>query len=197
MTGENDDEMIIPVPQFNLISGGKLASSEVSFNQFTVIPIGAQSYRESIQIGVEIYLELTDIIQSKNINYANVGLDGGLTPNFQTNLECLDNIMEAMKVSGHNDGKVMIGINAGASLWYDEQKKQYDMNYKRKSIPSRGDSSDDMVCYYQELCNKYPIASLEDPFHVEDWEGYQNLTKLVGKEVRLTGFYFLDTNCWR
>lgn len=183
LAGESEDEMVLPVPQFGMIAGGRFAANEISFQEFTLMPTRARSYREALQIGVEIYLNLKEIIQKKNVNYTNVGVDGGLSPNFSSNKECLDHIMQAVEMSGHLD-KVDLGIDAGATAFYDEYKKSYDMNYKRKNSPTENKSSYDMIYFYEHLLEKYPIVSIEDAFHENDWEGYQEFMKRQGKEVR-------------
>lgn len=128
------------------------------------------------------------------MNFTNVGMDGGLAPNFSSNEECITHILEAVNNTGHSE-KVQLGIDAGASKFYYQDKKIYDMNYKRKSQPSDNYSIDDMLIYYRNLLEKYPIISLEDPFDQNDWEGYQEITKLLGENVKKFLNISSDSNC--
>jgi len=185
---------LLPVPMANIINGGKHADNKVDFQEFMVMPVGAQSMREAVRVTAEIFHTLKKILKDAGKN-TSVGDEGGFAPDI-TNDEALDFIMKAIEKAGYKPGEdVMIALDCASSELFDEGGKK---GYKFwKSNPGKIFSADEMIEIYTKWVNKYPIISIEDPLDQNDWEGYVNLTKALGNKVQIVGDDFFVTNTTR
>lgn len=180
----------LPVPMMNILNGGQHADNNVDIQEFMIMPVGGENFKESLRIGTEVFHNLKNVLKSRKLNTA-VGDEGGFAPNLESNEEALQTIVEAIKKAGYEPGKdVMIAIDAAASEFYEDGK--YNM---------AGDnavrSSDDMIEYYKNLVEKYPIISIEDGLAEDDWDGWKKLTKELGSKIQLVGDDLFVTNVKR
>jgi len=185
---------LLPVPMANIINGGKHADNKVDFQEFMVMPVGAQSMREAVRVTAEIFHTLKKLLKDAGKNTA-VGDEGGFAPDI-TNDEALDFIMKAIEKAGYKPGEdVMIALDCASSELFDEGGKK---GYKFwKSNPGKIFSADEMIDIYTKWVNKYPIISIEDPLDQNDWDGYVNMTKALGSKVQIVGDDFFVTNTKR
>jgi len=198
LTGKVANEFVMPVPSLNVINGGSHAGNRLACQEFMILPVGASSFREAMQIGAEVYQTLKGVISKKyGQDAVNVGDEGGFAPTVQDNNEALDILMEAIRLSGH-EGKVKIGTDVAASEFFTPEKK-YDLDFKNPegTKPDTHKTSSEMVDYYKEWIRKYPFVSIEDPFDQDDWEAYTELTKTIGVEQQIVGDDLLVTNTKR
>ncbi|MZP29377.1 phosphopyruvate hydratase [Heliobacterium undosum] len=177
----------LPVPMMNILNGGKHADNNVDIQEFMVMPIGAASFSEGLRMGVEIFHALKKVLKGKGMNTA-VGDEGGFAPNLSSNEEALQVIIEAIKAAGYNPGTdVLLAVDAAASEMYKDGKYHLEGEGKVKS-------STEMVDYWEDLVNRYPIVSIEDGLNEDDWEGWKLLTDRLGKRVQLVGDDLFVTN---
>ncbi|MDU4670925.1 MAG: phosphopyruvate hydratase [Finegoldia magna] len=180
----------LPVPMMNILNGGQHADNNVDIQEFMIMPVGGENFKESLRMGTEVFHNLKSVLKSRKLNTA-VGDEGGFAPNLESNEEALQTIVEAIKKAGYEPGKdVMIAIDAAASEFYEDGK--YNM---------AGDnavrSSDEMIEYYKNLVEKYPIISIEDGLAEDDWDGWKKLTKELGSKIQLVGDDLFVTNVKR
>uniref|UniRef100_A0A8C6PQL3 phosphopyruvate hydratase n=1 Tax=Nothobranchius furzeri TaxID=105023 RepID=A0A8C6PQL3_NOTFU len=174
-------ELVLPVPAFNVINGGSHAGNKLAMQEFMVLPVGAESFKEALRIGSELYHTLKGVIQEKyGQDATNVGDEGGFAPNILENSEALDLLQTAIEKAGFTD-KVVVGMDVAASEFYREDK--YDLDFKSPPDSSRHISADELADLYQSFVNNYPVVSIEDPFDQDDWEAWTNLTAQVGIQV--------------
>ena len=184
MVGEDTDKFVIPVPQFNLVNGGLHATNSLPFQEFMIMPVGASSYKEAVRIGSECYFALKKILTGKYINSGNVGMDGGLVPDFESNKQTLDCLVEAIELAGHSQ-KVLLAIDIAATCFYDEETQLYNLGFvNSESEKKRTYDRQDMIDLYARLKDQYPLVSVEDPFDQDDFESYAGLHEALGDEVR-------------
>merc|ERR1712048_101169 len=198
LSGRPTDKYVMPVPSFNVINGGSHAGNRLACQEFMILPTGASSFREALQIGAEVYHNLKSVIKKKyGQDACNVGDEGGFAPSVQDNNEALDVLMTAIKKSGH-EAKVKIGTDVAASEFYSAETKKYDLDFKNKdSAPEMKKTGAELVAYYKAWFDKYPFVSIEDPFDQDDWEAYSNFTKICGKDMQVVGDDLLVTNVKR
>ncbi|EGS32400.1 phosphopyruvate hydratase [Finegoldia magna SY403409CC001050417] len=180
----------LPVPMMNILNGGQHADNNVDIQEFMIMPVGGENFKESLRIGTEVFHNLKNVLKSRKLNTA-VGDEGGFAPNLESNEEALQTIVEAIKKAGYEPGKdVMIAIDAAASEFYEDGK--YNM---------AGDNavrtSDEMIEYYKNLVKKYPIISIEDGLAEDDWDGWKKLTQELGSKIQLVGDDLFVTNVKR
>ncbi|MDU6597796.1 MAG: phosphopyruvate hydratase [Finegoldia magna] len=180
----------LPVPMMNILNGGQHADNNVDIQEFMIMPVGGENFKESLRIGTEVFHNLKNVLKSRKLNTA-VGDEGGFAPNLVSNEEALQTIVEAIKKAGYEPGKdVMIAIDAAASEFYEDGK--YNM---------AGDNavrtSDEMIEYYKNLVEKYPIISIEDGLAEDDWDGWKKLTQELGSKIQLVGDDLFVTNVKR
>lgn len=191
LANKNDEEFVLPVPSFNVINGGSHAGNCLAFQEFMILPTGAESFTEAMRMGSEIYQTLKNVIKSKyGLDATNVGDEGGFAPNIKDAKEGLDLLMEAIRLTGY-EGKVEIAMDVAASEFYKDGK--YNLGWKS----SGGDkfiTSDEFIETYVQYCKEYPIVSIEDPFDQDDWEAYTKLTSRIGDKVQIVGDDLLVTN---
>jgi len=184
------DEFILPVPSFNIINGGKHAGNKLAMQEFMILPVGAESFKQAMQMGTETYHTLKKLIKEKYGGDAtNVGDEGGFAPNIQSNEEALELVMQAIKTAGF-EGKIKIGMDVAASEFFEEGK--YNLNFKGKE-PELLDPTE-LSNKYKELTEKYPIITIEDPFQEDDFESFTHFTAQVGETVQIVGDDLLVTN---
>ncbi len=184
---------LLPVPMANIINGGSHADNSVDFQEFMVMPVGAESIREAVRWIAEIFHNLKKILSAKGYSTA-VGDEGGFAPNLKSNEEAPEVIMEAIKAAGLEPGKdVFIALDPAASEYYNKETKKYVF----KKSDGRELTSAEMVDYWAEWVEKYPIISLEDGMDEDDWDGWKLLTDKVGKKVQLVGDDLFVTNTKR
>ena len=182
---------ILPVPMMNILNGGKHADNNVDLQEFMVMPFGAESFREGLRMGVEIFHNLKAVLKSRNYN-TSVGDEGGFAPDLRSNAEALDVIMEAIEKAGYKPGDdVMIALDPAASEFFK------DGTYFLNAEEEREKSSEQMVDFYTALVNKYPIFSIEDGLAEDDWEGWRLMTERLGKKIQIVGDDLFVTNTAR
>ncbi|KAM9038418.1 enolase isoform X1 [Sarcophilus harrisii] len=176
------EEVILPVPAFNVINGGSHAGNKLAVQEFMILPTGAENFKEAMRIGTEIYHNLKDVIKEKYGQDAiNVGDEGGFAPNIEENKEALDLLKDAIAKAGHTD-QVVIGIDVAASQFYKDGK--YDLDFKSpEDDPGRYITAEDLGNQYKSLINEYPVVSIEDPYDQEDWDSWKEFTSNVDIQV--------------
>lgn len=188
-------EVILPVPSFNVINGGKHAGNELAMQEFMILPIMAPNFREGLRYGAEVFHTLRGIIKEKyGQNAINAGDEGGFAPNVKDAHEALDLLTLAIRKAGY-EGKVKIGMDVAASEFFDLEKKLYNLSFK--SSEANYKSGEELIQYYEELVEKYDIVSIEDPFDQDDWESYSKLTVSLGDKIQIVGDDLLVTNVER
>ena len=179
-------EYSLPRPMMNILNGGAHADNNLDFQEYMIIPINPK-FSEALRIGAEVFHTLKSILKSRGLA-TSVGDEGGFAPNLDNNKEGLDLIVEAITKAGYTPGKdVCIGLDVASSEFYEDGK--YDLKGENRVL-----STDELIDYYVELINKYPIISIEDPFSEVDWEGFTKFTKLVGDKVQIVGDDLFVTN---
>jgi enolase len=184
---------ILPVPMMNILNGGSHADNSIDFQEFMIMPVGAESFSESLRMGVEIFHNLKNVLKSKKYS-TNVGDEGGFAPDIKSNEEAILTVIEAIEKAGYKPGDdVMIAMDAAASEFYDAENKVY--HFKK----SNGEklTSSEMVSYWKQWCEKYPIVSIEDGLAEDDWAGWKELTNVLGGKVQLVGDDLFVTNTER
>jgi len=182
---------VLPVPMMNILNGGAHADSNVDFQEFMILPVGASSFAEALQIGSEVFHTLKSVLKAKGLNTA-VGDEGGFAPNLTSQELAFDYIVDAITKAGYTPGKqVFLGIDPAASEFYRDGK----YCYKAGAVRERG--SDEQVEYLVDLCNKYPIISVEDACAEDDWATWKKLTDALGDRVQLVGDDLFVTNVER
>jgi len=182
-----EDARRLPIPFFNILNGGKHADNNVDIQEFMIAPVGAKSFKEALRMGAETYHNLKSVLKSKGLNTA-VGDEGGFAPNLSSNEEAIKIIITAIEKAGYNPGQdISIVLDPAASEFY--QDGRYFLKADNKRL-----SSEEMVGYYANLISKYPIISIEDGLAEDDWDGWQILTKELGKKIQLTGDDIFVTN---
>jgi len=178
----------LPVPMMNILNGGAHADNNVDFQEFMVMPVGAESFAEALRMGSEIFHNLKSVLKSRGYS-TGVGDEGGFAPNLKSNEEAVETILEAVEKSGYMAGdNVMLALDPAASEFYKDGKYIFKKSDKREL------SSEEMAAYWEDWCNKYPIISIEDGMAENDWNGWTNLTKAVGENVQLVGDDLFVTN---
>ena len=184
---------VLPVPMMNILNGGSHADNSIDFQEFMIIPVGAEYFSEGLRMGVEVFHHLKQVLKKNNYS-TNVGDEGGFAPNIKSNDEAVQIVLKAIEAAGYRPGEdIMIGMDAAASEFYNAEEKVYHFH------KSTGDklTSADMVGYWKEWCDKYPIASIEDGLDEDDWSGWGALTKELGQRVQLVGDDLFVTNTKR
>lgn len=185
----------MPVPMMNILNGGKHADNTVDLQEFMIMPVGACCFRESLRMGAEIYQRLKIILKHRNLSTA-VGDEGGFAPDLGSSQEVLEIMMEAVEKAGYRPGAdVVFAIDAAASELYVEDKEAYYFPGESKmSGKEIYRTSDEMIEYYQDLIEKFPIQSIEDGLEEEDWDGWKKMTQKLGERMQLVGDDLFVTN---
>jgi enolase len=184
---------ILPVPMMNILNGGSHADNGIDFQEFMIMPIGAETFSEGLRMGVEVFHHLKSVLKSKG--YAtNVGDEGGFAPGIKNNEEAIQMVMIAIEKAGYRPmDDIVIALDAAASEFYDAEKGEYVF---KKSTGDRLSGSD-MVAYWKDWCNRYPIYSIEDGFGEDDWASWKLMTETLGHRIQLVGDDLFVTNVKR
>jgi enolase len=186
-----DGANILPIPMMNIINGGKHADNNVDLQEFMIMPIGANSFREALRMGSEVFHHLKTILHEKGHSTA-VGDEGGFAPNLQSNEEAVEVILEAIKAAGYEAGKdIYIALDPASSEFYKGNK------YVLEAEETPEKSDEDMVNFYDNWVSKYPIVSIEDGLAEDDWSGWKVLTDKEGNKIQLVGDDLFVTNTSR
>lgn len=181
---------VLPVPMMNIMNGGAHSDAPIDIQEFMIMPTGAETFSHAIQMGAEIFHSLKKVLKGKGLSTA-VGDEGGFAPNLESNEAALEVIAEAVSAAGYKLGKdVFIALDVAASEFYDAKTKKYVFS---KSDGSSRDSAG-MVAFLKDLCDRYPILSIEDGCDENDWKGWKLLTEAVGDKVQLVGDDLFVTN---
>ena len=180
----------LPVPMMNVINGGAHSDAKIDFQEYMIMPVGAESVKEAIRMGAETFHALKKVLKGRG-QVTSVGDEGGFAPNLANNEEPLEVIVEAIKAAGYVPGKdIALAMDVAASEFYDVDKKVY--TFKKSSGEVK--TSDEMIDYYENLVNKYPIVSIEDGLGERDWDGWKRLTDRLGKRIQIVGDDLFVTN---
>lgn len=179
----------LPVPMMNIVNGGAHADNNVDIQEFMVMPVGAESFKEALRMGAEIFHSLKNVLKSKGYNTA-VGDEGGFAPNLKSNEEALQTILEAVEAAGYKPGEqVMLAMDVASSELFNKEDGKYHL--EGEGVVK---TSEEMVEWYAQLCEKYPIISIEDGLDENDWAGHKLLTERLGTKVQLVGDDLFVTN---
>lgn len=182
----------IPMPMMNILNGGAHADNNVDIQEFMVLPMGAATYTEGLRMGVEVYHQLKAVLKSRGLA-TGVGDEGGFAPNLKSNEEAFQVIVEAIEKAGYKPGEdLMIAVDSAASSFYLEEEKIYDL--AGEGVKK---TAEEMVDYYEEMINKYPIISIEDGLAEDDWDGWNLMTKRLGGRIQIVGDDIFVTNTTR
>jgi enolase len=183
----------LPAPMMNILNGGSHADNNVDIQEFMIMPLGAESFREALRMGAEVFHTLKGVLKAKGLNTA-VGDEGGFAPNLGSNEEAIEVILEAIEKAGYKAGSdIYIALDAASSEFYNKEKGVYVL--EAEAEPEK--TSAQMVEYYKYLVEKYPIISIEDGLDENDWDGWKLLTDALGKKVQLVGDDLFVTNTER
>jgi enolase len=184
---------ILPVPMMNILNGGAHADSNVDFQEFMAMPIGAESFSEALQWGAEVFHVLKTVLKKRGYNTA-VGDEGGFAPSLKANVEAIELILEAMEQAGFSAGEdIAIALDPAASEFFDKEREKYIFKKSDKSVKS----SQEMVRFWSDWVRQYPIVSIEDGLAEDDWEGWRTLTGELGGKIQLVGDDLFVTNTVR
>ncbi|UAY52381.1 phosphopyruvate hydratase [Ferruginibacter albus] len=183
----------LPIPMMNILNGGAHADNKIDFQEFMVMPVGASSFSEGLQWGVDIFHALKSVLKKKGFS-TNVGDEGGFAPNIQSNEEAIETVLTAIQAAGFKTGsQIMIAMDAANSELWDAKKKKYVFH----KSSGKELSSDQLVKFWESWAKQYPICSIEDGMAEDDWAGWKNLTDTIGKKVQLVGDDLFVTNVTR
>ena len=188
----------LPLPQMNVINGGKHADNTIDFQEFMIMPIGAPSFREGLRMGAEVFHALKGVLHERHLS-TSVGDEGGFAPNLRSANEALDVLSQAVEKAGYVLKKdVAFALDPAANELFDEAKKIGKTGYRFfKSDPNKVVDSDAMIDLWTKLINAYPILSLEDGLAEDDWDGWKKLTQALGNRIQLVGDDLFVTNTTR
>ncbi|NMA67935.1 MAG: phosphopyruvate hydratase [Desulfitobacterium sp.] len=177
----------LPVPMMNILNGGEHADNNVDIQEFMIMPVGAKSFREALQMGTEVYHSLKEVLKEKSLA-TSIGDEGGFAPSLESNADALLAITDAIQRAGFTPGEdIVLALDVAATELYKDGKYHLEGEGLVKT-------SDEMIDYYEELVNQYPIVSIEDGLDEEDWEGWKKLTERLGDRVQLVGDDLFVTN---
>jgi len=183
----------LPIPMMNILNGGSHADNSIDFQEFMVMPIGANSFSHGLKMGIEIFHALKSVLKSKNLS-TNVGDEGGFAPNIGSNKEAIEIVLKAISSAGYKAGKdVWIAMDAAASEFYNSKAKKYNFHKSTKEKLSPAD----MVAYWTDWTKQYPIFSIEDGLDEDDWKSWASLNENIGDKVQLVGDDLFVTNTKR
>jgi enolase len=182
---------VLPTPMMNILNGGAHADNNVDFQEFMVMPVGAESFSEALRWGVEVFHTLKGVLKKRGYN-TSVGDEGGFAPSLKSNLEAIEVVLEAIQQAGYKPGEeIAVALDPAASEFYQDGK------YVFKKSDKSAKSSEDMARFWAKWANDYPIVSLEDGLAEDDWDGWKALTDMVGKKIQLVGDDLFVTNTER
>ncbi|WP_236980543.1 phosphopyruvate hydratase [Membranihabitans maritimus] len=181
---------ILPVPMMNILNGGSHADNSIDFQEFMIMPVGADRFKDALQMGTEVFHNLKKVLKSKGYS-TNVGDEGGFAPNIKSNKEAIEIVLQSIEKAGYTPGEdIYIAMDAASSEFYDREKGKYIFHQS----DNRELTSEEMVDYWKEWVDNYPIFSIEDGLDEDDWEGWSKLTDAIGSKVQLVGDDLFVTN---
>ncbi len=184
---------VMPVPMMNILNGGSHADNSIDFQEFMIMPVGADTFSDGLRMGVEIFHHLKSVLKSKGYS-TNVGDEGGFAPNIGSNKEAIEIVLQSIESAGYTPGdQVMIAMDAAASEFYDRENKVYRLHKSTGEELSTGD----MIDYWKSWVDNYPIISIEDGLDEDDWDGWIQLNSAIGDRVQLVGDDLFVTNTSR
>jgi enolase len=188
----------LPVPMMNVLNGGKHADNNIDFQEFMIMPLGAESFHEALRMGAEIFHHLKNVLHDRHLS-TTVGDEGGFAPNLQSSDQALEVLAQAVEQAGFKLGEqIVFALDPATTELYDEAKKKGKTGYCFfKSQPDRIASTDEMIDLWKKLCERWPVRSIEDGLAEDDWEGWQKLTRELGSRVQLVGDDLFVTNTKR
>jgi enolase len=182
----------LPIPMMNILNGGSHADNQIDIQEFMIMPVGANSFSEALRMGAEVFHNLKSVLKSKK-HSTNVGDEGGFAPNLGSNEEAIEVVIEAIGKAGFKPGEdVVIALDAAASEFYDTEKNIYKFESTKQVM-----SSSEMVAYWKDWVNKYPVVSIEDGLAEDDWNGWKEMTKSIGHKIQIVGDDLFVTNVKR
>ena len=180
----------LPVPMMNILNGGAHADNSIDFQEFMIMPVNAESFSEALRMGVEIFHHLGRILKEKGLS-TNIGDEGGFAPNVASNEEAIELLLQAIEKAQYRPGEdVFIALDAASSAFYDPQENVYHF----KKSTGRKLKAVELVTFWKDWLTKYPILSIEDGMAEEDWDGWHQLTKAIGRNIQLVGDDLFTTN---
>lgn len=183
---------VLPVPMMNILNGGDHADNNVDIQEFMVMPVGASSFKEALRMGTEIFHNLKAVLKEKGLN-TSVGDEGGFAPDLSSNEEALSTIVKAIEKAGYKPGEeVMLALDVAATEIYDKETGIYTLEGEEKEL-----DAGQMIEFYEELVEKYPIISIEDGLDENDWDGWKKLTDRLGEKIQIVGDDLFVTNTER
>ncbi len=183
---------ILPIPMMNILNGGAHADNKIDIQEFMIMPTGADTFAEALRMGTEVFHHLKNVLKKLN-HSTNVGDEGGFAPNLQSNEQAIEVVLKSIETAGYKPGEdIFIALDAASTEFYDAKKKQYVFESNGKKM-----STDEMVEYWTNWINKYPIISIEDGMAEDDWEGWKKLTDAIGNKIQLVGDDLFVTNTQR
>ncbi len=182
----------LPIPMMNILNGGSHADNKVDFQEFMIMPVGAERFSEALRMGTEVFHALKSVLKAEGFS-TNVGDEGGFAPDLKSNEQAIEFVIEAIEKAGYKPGEdIYIALDPASSEFYDEKEKVYFLESVNKKL-----TSDEMVDYWVNWCEKYPILSIEDGLHEDDWDAWKKLTAKLGDKVQLVGDDLFVTNVKR
>lgn len=182
----------LPVPMMNILNGGEHADNNVDIQEFMIMPVGADNFKEGLRMGAEVYHNLKKVINSKGLS-TGVGDEGGFAPDLKSNVEALELIVEAVKEAGLVPGEdIVFALDVAASEMYDKDKNVYVLKGEGKEL-----TAEEMVAWYEDITSRFPVKSIEDGLDEDDWEGWKMLTERLGEKIQLVGDDLFVTNVKR
>ena len=182
----------LPVPMMNILNGGEHADNNVDIQEFMIMPVGAENFKEGLRMGAEVYHNLKKVINSKGLS-TGVGDEGGFAPDLKSNVEALELIVEAVKEAGLVPGEdIVFALDVAASEMYDKDKKVYVLKGEGKEL-----TAEEMVAWYEDITSRFPVKSIEDGLDEDDWKGWKMLTERLGEKIQLVGDDLFVTNVKR
>ena len=184
---------VLPIPMMNILNGGAHADNKIDFQEFMIMPVGASTFSEALRMGTEVFHHLKAVLKKDGYS-TNVGDEGGFAPNLKSNEAALKYVLEAISAAGYKAGKdIFISMDAASSEFYDKKKGKYV--FKKSS--GKELTSEEMVAFWKDWTDKYPIISIEDGMDEDDWDGWKLLTDAIGDKVQLVGDDLFVTNTTR
>ncbi|MEM7549203.1 MAG: phosphopyruvate hydratase [Bacteroidota bacterium] len=183
----------LPVPMMNILNGGSHADNSIDFQEFMIMPVGADTFSHALKMGAEVFHHLKKVLKDNNLS-TNVGDEGGFAPNLASNNEAIEYVLKAIEKAGYKPGEdIFIALDAASSEFYNEEEKLYHLKW------STGDklSSEELADFWKDWTSKYPILSIEDGMAEDDWEGWKSHTEKIGDRVQLVGDDLFVTNTKR
>ncbi|MBL7111615.1 MAG: phosphopyruvate hydratase, partial [Bacteroidales bacterium] len=182
----------LPIPMMNILNGGQHADNKIDIQEFMIMPVGASRFSEAVRMGAEVFHNLKSVLKSKG-HSTNVGDEGGFAPNLGSNEEAIEVVIEAIAKAGYKPGvDIVIALDPAASEFYNKEKKIYHFESTNQDL-----TSSQLVAYWKEWTEKYPIVSIEDGLDEDDWEGWAEQMAAIGDKVQLVGDDLFVTNVKR